>query len=271
MNEIKNWLESLMPETFAASDFLSSALIICLAVLAVSILGRLIFGKKSVLNRSVSSAIGILFIYIVTVVIYSTGANLSFLLSPLPFVSLSGEHLHIFNFLTADYREICYQLLSMIVLAFLVNLVDSWLPQGKKVIGWYFYRCLTVLLAMLLHVLVTELFTAFMPADILAWAPTIVLGILVLLMLLGGLKLLVGAALAFINPLLGILYTFFFASFLGKRLSKAVLTTAILTGLVLILNYLGTAAIYIGTAALAGYIPLLLVLLLVWYVIGHLF
>jgi glutamine synthetase len=46
------------------------------------------------------------------------------------------------------------------------------------------------------------------------------------------------------------------------------LTTAIMAGLVYALNYFGISVIYIGTAVLTAYIPLLIVLLILWYVIG---
>ena len=99
---------------------------------------------------------------------------------------------------------------------------------------------------------------------------TLVLIILLLsALLLGALKLLVGGLLAFINPLLAVLYTFFFSNVVGKQLSKAILTTALLTGLVCLLNYLQIGSICIASAALLAYVPLLIIALVLWYVIGH--
>ena len=37
-----------------------------------------------------------------------------------------------------------------------------------------------------------------------------------------------------------------------------------------LLNYLGIGAVYIASAALMAYIPLLLVVIAIWYVISHL-
>lgn len=271
MDAIMNLLGPYLPANFNLEEFLTGVVVLCGGIFLFGVIGRLLFGKKSVLNQSVSSAIGILFIYIVTVVIYSTGVNLGFLISPLPFIELNGEHLHIFNFLTANFNMICYQLLNMIILAFLVNLVHSWLPAGKKLLGWYFYRCLTVLIAMVLNLIASAILSAWMPADILEKAPTILLIILLAMMMVGGLKMIVGIALTFINPLVAVLYTFFFSSAVGKQLSKAVLTTGLLAGLVLALNYFGVTAVFIGSAVLTAYIPLLVVLLLIWYIIGHIF
>ena len=231
-------------------------------------LSRFAFGKRSALNHSVSSAIGILFVYAATVVLYSMGARYQRFIAPLPFVSFSGTEMRLFHFLSADYTVICTQLLSMIILAFLANLFDGILPKGKKIIGWLFFRCLTVVLAMAAHLAVDWLFTTYLPQGLVTYAPTIVLCLLILLLGVGALKVVIGALLATVNPLIGAFYTFFFATIVGKALSKALLTTAILTAIILALNYIGIAAVSIASAALIAYIPLLVILIAVWYVVG---
>ena len=269
MDAFISMIQSVVPEAFDAEVFLKAALVFFISFLVLGFLGRLAFGKHSTLNQSVSSAIGILFIYAVTILIYSYGLDLHFLVSPLPFVSLSGEYLHIFTFSDSDYVIICGQLLNMIILAFLVNLVNGWLPKGKKLLGWLFFRCLSVAGAMLLHVLVNSITNAFLPEGLLIWAPVILLGLLLLMLAVGALKYLIGAVIGSVNPLIGFLYTFFFATFVGKQLSKAILTTALISGFVVLLNYIGCSAVYIGAAALAAYVPLLIILLILWYVVGR--
>lgn len=270
MDEIVSFLKSLIPEGFDLEKFLYSALLLCGGALVLGFLGRLIFGKKSVLNQSVSSAIGILFIYALTIVLHSQGIDLKLLVSPLPFITLDGDYLHLYSFVSSDYVVACGQLLTMIVLSFLVNLVNGWLPTGKKLIPWLFFRCLSVILAMLLHTIVSVLLNMFLPEGLLTWAPVILLGLLLLMLATGALKFLVGAVIGTVNPVIGLLYTFFFSTVIGKQLSKAVLTTGLIFALVAGLNYIGVTAIYIAGSALIAYIPLLIVLLALWYVIGHL-
>ena len=247
------------------------ALVLLLGTFLISIFGRFIFGKKSALNQSVSSAIGIFFIYAVTVVLKSLGAKFDAFLSPLPFVSISEEQMIFFSFLTADWPEICSELLSMIILAFLVNLADTWLPKGKHILSWLFFRCMTVIIGILLHLVVLGLINHFLPQNFMSYAPMVLLGILALLLLTGALKIIVGALLTTVNPIIGALYTFFFASVLGKQITKAVLTTAILSGLVIALNYFGCTMISIATAALIAYIPFALILIVLWYIVCHIF
>lgn len=270
MEQFMVWLQSLVPENFDLEAFATAALVLLGGFLLLSCLGRLIFGKKSPLNQSVSSAIGILFIYALTVVIHSYGINLTALVAPLPFVTISGDYLRIFSFVGADYVVICDQVLKMIILAFLVNLVNTPMPQGKKLLSWLFFRCLSVTLAMVLHVIVDTVLTSLLPEGLLTWAPVILLGILALSLLTGSLKLVVGVLLGTVSPLVGVLYTFFFASVLGKQITKAILTTAIISAIVYGLNYFGITSVFIAAAALAAYLPLLIVLLVLWYIVGHL-
>ena len=269
MEALIQQIQSLLPENFDIVVFLKAALLLCAGILLVSIVVRLLFGKKSILNSAVSTAIGILFIYAITIVIYATGIDLMFILSPLPFITLTGEYLNIFPLFGSSTPVICNQLVSMIILAFLANLANSWLPNGENLFSWFFFRCLSVLLAMTLHLVATVILQSLLPAGFIDVAPTVLLVILVIMMAVGALKLIIGAAIAIISPIIGFLYTFFFANFIGKQLSKAVLTTAIIAGIVYGLNYFGVTVLSIGITALFAYIPLLILLLIVWYFISH--
>lgn len=251
-------------------EFAITAAILLVGTLLLSILGRFVFGKKSQLCSAISSAIGILFIYALTVVLKSAGMQFDGLLAPLPFVTIGSDVLSLFSFTGAHYTVICSEILSMIILAFLVNLVDGWMPKGKNFFTWILCRCLTVLLAFTAHLLVVWLFDTLLPQGLVTYAPTVLLGLLIIMLLTGCLKIIVGALLTTVNPIIGGLYTFFFATVIGKQVSKAMLTTLLLTGLVLLLRYLGIVLISISLTALYAYIPFLLVLLAIWYIVNRL-
>ena len=72
-----------------------------------------------------------------------------------------------------------------------------------------------------------------------------------------------------IDPIFGGIYTFFFSTIIGKQLTKAVFSSALICGLLVLLDYLGYTVIVITTSALISYIPLAIVLLILWYIIGH--
>lgn len=249
--------------------FLKGIGMLVAALLVLAIAGRFVFGKRSALVLAVSSAIGILFIYIITIVLGDAGEELKRFIAPLPFITIQNDTMMLFDF-QADYTVVCTQVLSMIILSFLMNLADGWLPTGKRILSWVFFRCLGVIIALVLHLVVTGLLTNYLPEGLVTYAPAILLGILALMLLTGSLKFLVGLVLTTVNPLVAALYTFFFANFVGKQVTKAILTTAILAGLVLALQKMGIVAISIAAAALIAYIPLILLLIVLWYIVGKL-
>ena len=68
------------------------------------------------------------------------------------------------------------------------------------------------------------------------------------------------------NPVIGLLYTFFFSNTIGKNLTRAVLSAALLCILFYGMDYYGFSVISIQTDALLKYSPFALALLGVWYV-----
>lgn len=240
------------------------------AVLLTGFLIRAILGKHSSLNHAISTAMGIFAIYVLTVVVYTFNpSGLSRFLAPLPFVSFSNESLHLFSFAGVQFPALCKEILSMVILAFLVNLIDGIIPNGKKPISWYLCRFIAVVLAMVVHYLVTWIFNAFLPGVLVTYAPMILLGTLIIMLTLGLLKFILGLVLIAVNPLIGALYAFFFSNKIGKSLSKAVFTTLILCVVFYVLSYFGFAVISISASALSSYIPLGITLLMLWYLIGH--
>lgn len=244
--------------------------VLLLGSLLISLSGRFIFGKRSVLCSAVSSAIGIIFLCAVTVVLRSFGVQYASWVVPVPFVNMQADALELFHFFSADYTTICREVLSMIILAFLMGLIDGWMPKNKNVFSWLFFRCLTVVFAYGLHLATSWLFAKYLPDVIVTYAPVVLLALLVLMLLTGSLKILVGALMATVNPVIGALYTFFFANIIGKQITKAVLTTALLAGFVIILRYLGVTMICIAASALVAYLPFLLILVVLWYIVNQL-
>ena len=250
--------------------FLKIVGILLLGSLLLSSVSRFIFKKQTLFSSSIASSIAIIFIYVATVLILTVVAELRFLVTPLPFVTISEESIRFFRFADASYTAVAGELLSMMILAFLVNLIDGWLPKGKGILRWTWWRILTVTIGLLLHYCVTWLFNRYLPLGIVTYAPVILLAILVLMLLTGALRFILGAILATVNPLIAALYTFFFASVIGKQITNAVFTTAILSGIILLLQEVGLTTISLSSGALIAYIPFLLVLVLVWFLISKL-
>lgn len=261
---------SYMPaqiDMIAAAEFM---LYFTAASLILGVLGRLVLGKRSSLNHSLSSAMGILLIYAVAIVVYTFKPwNLEALLSPLPFVTFAGDYLIVLPIHDTAFPALCAEILSLVILAFLINLLDTLIPKGESILSWLLLRLLTVLLCMGLHYVTCWAFETFLPDILVTYAPSILLVLLLFMVFSGVISLVLGAILTLNSPFLGAMYTFFFSNVVGKQVSKAIFTTVILCLVFFLMGYFGYTVITITASALLTYIPLALVLLVLWYLIGH--
>ena len=266
----------------SATTFLQNAgvdLYALIKVLSILIFGtlllctfcRFIFGKHSVLNVAISSTIGIIFIYSFALILCIIIPAFSALSSSLPLISIQDNTVTFFSIRSAHYTLICSETLSALLLAFLVNLVDEHLPKGTTFFSWLIFRFLTVVIGTILHIFTVWVLKKILPIDILRYAPTILLGLLILMLLTGALKLIGSALLTVFNPIIGALYSFFFANFIGKQLAKGMLTTTLIVVLLWFLPLVGIQSISLATAALIAHLPTLLLLALLWYVIKRFF
>ncbi len=269
MTEIQQFLATIEAQKETILSYAKFGGITVFGFLLLGSLFRFIFGKKAQLNHAVSSAVEILCLYIINIVIYSLGIRWELFLKPLPFISIEGDYLHIMPILSTDFHLVCEQVLKVVIIAFLVNLLEDVMPKGKKLLSWYFFRLVTVVLAVAANYLADMLISAFLPAEVFAMAETVLLCLLLALILLGSLKMLTGLVLSFLDPIVGALYTFFFSNFLGRQLAKALVSTALITALMALLETLGLTTVFVAASVLTAYIPLLVILLVLWYVIGH--
>lgn len=246
-------------------------LIFAAGSLILSVLGRFVLGKRSSLNRSLSSVMAVLFIYAMTIMIYTFKPwNLNNLLSPLPFVTFFNEYMVVMPVVGIYPTVLARELLSLIILAFLVNLLDVIMPQGKTVIGWYCLRFFLVGLSLAGHLLVHWAFNTYAPNFIVEYAPLVLLLILISMLVLGFLNAVLGLLLTISNPFVGAVYYFFFSNVVGKQLTKAVFTTGILCIILFLMDQAGYSFIHISMTALTAYVPVALVSLALWFLIGHL-
>lgn len=241
------------------------------ASLILGTLSRMVLGRRSSLNHALSSVMAILFLYIMTVVIYTFKPwNLDILLSPLPFVTFAEQYLIVMPITDLQFPALCTQLLSLVILAFLINLVDTVVPNGEGVFNWLILRLITVLLCFGLHLVVSWAFRTYLPEVLVTYAPMILLILLAVMVLSSFLTLIIGLVISISNPVLGALYSFFFSNVVGKQLSKAIFTAGVFCCLLYCLEHFGFVVILISPAALMTYIPLALVLVVLWYLVGDL-
>lgn len=261
---------SYFPAQIRFEDAAQFLLYFAVSSLILGVISRIALGKRSSLNHSFSSALGIGFVYILTMIVYTFRPwELDVFLSPLPFVTFSGEYMILLPMADAHFSVLSQQILSLIILAFLVNLLDTLIPQGESILSWYLLRFFTVAVSMAAHWAVNWAMRTYLPDFLVTYAPAVLLVILAAMLFSGILSLVLGLVIAVANPFLGAMYSFFFSNLVGKQLSKAVFSSAILCGVFFLLEYFGYTILCISSAALTAYIPFALILLVLWYLIGH--
>ena len=271
LQEVLSSAASLLPMQIDLASTLKFVLIFFAGSIMAGALGRVVFGKRSGLNHALSSAMGILFIYVITILIYTFQPwNLMQYLSPLPYITFADSFIVISPILGTSLSLFCSQTVSLIILAFLVNLLDTFMPRGSEIFSWFGLRLITVALSMALHLLVKWACSQFLPQVLVLYAPVILLGILLSMLLMGVLNVVLGVVLTAMDPIFGGIYAFFFSNIIGKQLTKAVFSAAVICGLLIGLDHFGYTVICITPSALIAYIPVAVILLVLWYLIGHL-
>ena len=262
---------SYLPHEISFTDMAQFLLYFAAASLVLGIISRVVLGKYSSLNHALSSVMAVLFIYTITVTLYTFKPwNLDLLLSPMPFATFSGHYLILHPIADLAFTALCTELLSLIILTFLINLVDTLMPAGEGVFSWLLLRLMTILGCFGLHLVVSWVFRTYLPDVLVTYAPAILLGILATMLFSGIISLVFGLIIAITNPFLGAMYSFFFSTLVGKQLSKALFTTGIVCGILYLMEHFGLVVILVSPAALLTYIPLALALLVLWFLIGHL-
>ena len=165
---------------------------------------------------------------------------------------------------------LCSALLRMALLAFLVNILESFLPEGNGIVSWYLWRFVTVLASLGLYTGICSAADTLAPQIFGSWAMYILIAVWAVILLSGVLKLVLSVVLTVVNPVIGVLYTFFFSNKVGKQFSKAILTTLIMVAVFYGLNELGMTQFAFSQFSPAAYGPTCLIAAVVLYLFGKL-
>ena len=268
MDSIQSALEgtgSLLPTTMEALLLLFLGVIVF--SLGFGMLFRLFFGANCTVNRSISGFLSILFVYAVTVAVYTLKPwNLNQYLSPLPFAIFRRDILILSYSACSSLSLLSAQLLSLVVLSFIIHLLSTLLPKGRSFFGWLFFRLIAVAAAIFLNLAANWALNAFLPGVIANYAPVVLLGVLIAALAVSLFNPLLCVLFTVANPVIGLLYTFFFSNTIGKNLTRAVLSAALTCGLFYLMEYAGFSVIDITNQSLLTYLPFAAVLIGIWYV-----
>lgn len=271
IDSIQSILETtnaLIPATLEKSIILSALLIVF--VLGLGLVFRLFFGRNCAVNRGISGFLEVLFIYAATVTVYTLKPwNLSQYLAPLPFAIFRGDILIVSYSACSTIPLLCSQLLSLIILCFIVHLLNFVLPRGRSFVPWLLMRAVCVVLAVGVDLAANWALNAFLPAVIAESAPVALITVLAVTLLVSLFNPLLCILFTAANPIVGLLYTFFFSNTIGKNLTRAVLSAGMVFALFYGMDYFECIVIDITPGALLRYSPFALALLGVWYVFDY--
>lgn len=257
---------SYLPSEFGISSYIQLTLLLIVGTVGLGFLFRIFFGKHCDANTAISVSAGILFIYAITVAVYAFNPlGLSQYLSPLPFALFRRDILIIVPFNGTSIQLISTQILSLLILCFIVHFLDVILPTGRSFFTWLIFRSLSIGLAIFLNLAVNLALNTFLPQVLAEIAPMVLLILLGAALLIGLFNPLLCILFTIANPLVGLLYTFFFSTTIGKQLTKAVISASILCLIFFTMEIMGYTVIDITTSALMGYLPFCGILLLIWY------
>lgn len=271
IDSIQSILETtnaLIPATLEKSIILSALLIVF--VLGLGLVFRLFFGRNCAVNRGISGFLEVLFIYAATVTVYTLKPwNLSQYLAPLPFAIFRGDILIVSYSACSTIPLLCSQLLSLIILCFIVHLLNFVLPRGRSFVPWLLMRAVCVVLAVGVDLAANWALNAFLPAVIAESAPVALITVLAVTLLVSLFNPLLCILFTAANPIVGLLYTFFFSNTIGKNLTRAVLSAGMVFALFYGMDYFECIVIDITPGALLRDSPFALALLGVWYVFDY--
>ena len=282
-----DWFSALWGDELAQSieTFLQSAnslipaslqnTIILFAVLSVFLLGaglvlRIFFGEKCTVNRSISGFMAILFIYALTALIYSLQLqNVTQYLVPLPFAVFRNDLLIVSFSAYTTKSLMCSQLLSLIILGFIIHIMNFLLPSGQSFFPWLLMRLVGAVAAVAAFIAANWALNTFLPTAIAQSAPVILVTVLAVTLLVSLFNPLLCILFTAANPIIGLLYTFFFSNTIGKNLTRAVLSAALICVFFYAMEYFGLSAVYITKDAMLRYSPFAAAMLGVWFIFDY--
>ncbi len=235
-SSVSERIEQTLRSLFSDISFYALAF---LAMLLIASLCRFLLGKRGQIAKALLSATEILCLYLPFFALERFGLQGRFFVRALPFLRTDEGSVQLFCVIGAPLSDICAHLLRLLPVAFAVNLMHTVIPTGKRALPRLLLRATVVVLALAANYLIDTALALWLPQGVGRYAPALLIAAFALLIVLGSLRFLVGAALLTVNPVIAALYTFFFSTLLGRTLARAMLSTALLGALVYLMNVFG--------------------------------
>jgi hypothetical protein len=259
-------MDQIIDLFLSQGDTLKLLLAVVVAFWIIGAIFRLICHTIADLPRAASACFAVLFLYLISALVWNQGGNSLLLLRALPFWSQLFTSQGIYRLMKGEFSAFFVELCKLFVMIFVINLgQDLWIRRKKRnVFLWLGMEVGILLVALLANYGVDHLIATYLPDGFAAWFPFTLLGIIGLLLVLALVKLIF----RLVNPILGVIFGFFSHNTAGRTLSKSVLTTLLLGIAVSVLRRLDyglTLAQLNWPLSVAA--PVLLIFLALWYLL----
>lgn len=270
MEHIIKFVEEQYPAGFNLSAMFTIFMVMIAFMVVTGGLGRLIKkGPNSGLSHSTSTACAILFIYTVFVLFYRIDRELlAFITDKLPLIHFDGDNVSIYRIEGRTFPELCSEFLHIYILSFLVIAVDDLIPDSKNVLSWFILQFVLCFCAIFAYCVGIHMLNSYVPGFLVSYAPMIIVCIVLAFIMLAVIRIICNLMMTVVDPLLGAVYDFMIGKKLGNCIYKAAMCSGLLMLLVWRLEALGHISVNVMDISLLGFLPLIALLMLFWYLLG---
>lgn len=272
MEVVSTYILSLFPEGFHPLEMLRTLFYFIAIILILAALVRLVHQKASQYNHALSSAMALMFMYLLLTLLHQVIPDIvDPVLDKLPLMDVNFETgtISLFQFSMEQFSESCVELLYLLIMSFCLIGLDDIIPDAKNTASWMILQFIIVCIALAIYCFILRSIEMFIPEILTSLAPTILVCILLFLVFLGILKVVLALILVAVNPLLGAVGAFFSSNKLGMALGKSVMCSFALLAASLLLQFKGLGVISLADMTLLVCFLPLVVLAILWVVIGH--
>lgn len=260
-------IQKYFMENFDILPFLQGLLAFSAIAFILGILMRLIMGKGTDLNKSVSSALGILIIYVVCILI-SINTQGEVFFAALPYIDVVGDGLTILKLAGTGVNVLCTELVKMIILSFIVGIVEDIVPNANRSFWGFLLKIAAIGLCLFAYNAAINYLTVNFP-EFFAVSNVVLLILAIAFLATTVFRWIVGGLLGLtVNPIVGAIYGFAAKTLVGKKLFQSILTTIIMLLVVYVINLSGNTTIVIAAESMVAFLPSLALLIVVWFLFG---
>ena len=269
---ISTYIISLFPEGFKPYDMFHALFYLVGVALILAALVRLIHKKASQYNHALSSAMALMFMYMLMVLLHRLIPDIvDPVLQKLPLIDVNFETgtISLFQFSMDRFTEGCRELVYLMILSFCLIGLDDIIPDSKNVGSWMLLQFIIACIALAIYCFILNSINTFFPEVFTSVAPMILVSILLFMVFLGLLKVILTMMLVAVNPLLGAISAFFSSNKLGMALGKSVMCSFVLIAMTAFLRFKEVTVVSLDDLTMLVCSLPLIILALLWVVIGH--